>query len=128
MNDPNTISLNLPAKAEYVSVARLTASGISSSMGFDFDAIEDIKVSISEVLGKIIEKTGENRKISIIFEPRAEGLKIKFLTNDDTVSNVFDGEDDSFSLAIVEALMDQVDLQKNGEILVTVVKKLGKAV
>ena len=39
-------------------------------------------------------------------------MKIKFLTNDDTVSNVFDGEDDSFSLAIVEALMDQVDLQK----------------
>lgn len=73
MNDPNTISLNLPAKAEYVSVARLTASGISSSMGFDFDAIEDIKVSISEVLGKIIEKTGKTGKLASYLNPGQKG-------------------------------------------------------
>ena len=128
MNETNAISLNMPAKAKYVSIARLTASGIASFMGFDYDAIEDIKVSISEVLGKIIEKTKGTVQITIIFEPRADSLNIKFSTNGDNIPNVFDGEDDSFSLAIVEALMDQTDLKRNGQILMTIVKKLGKAV
>ncbi|NMA66004.1 MAG: hypothetical protein GX957_07145 [Clostridiaceae bacterium] len=128
MNNTNTVSLALPAKAEYVSVARLTASGISSFMGFDFDAIEDIKVSISEVLGKIIEKAKGTGQVTIIFESHADSLKINFLTDNDTVSNVFEDEADSFSLAIVEALMDETDIKKNDKILTTIVKKLGKAV
>ena len=41
------IELRLPFKAEYVSVARLTASGIASRIGFDIEAIEDIKVAIA---------------------------------------------------------------------------------
>jgi len=128
MKMPETVTLKIPVKAEYVSTARLTASGIASKIGFDFDAIEDIKVSISEVLGKIIEKQPEAEEIAILFENISDGLTIKFLLSDNTVSDIFDGDEDSLSLAIVNSLMDEIDMQKNGQNILTMVKKLGKAV
>ncbi|NLM73998.1 MAG: anti-sigma regulatory factor [Clostridiaceae bacterium] len=128
MKLPETVTLKIPVKAEYVSTARLTASGIASKIGFDFDAIEDIKVSISEVLGKIIEKQPEAEEIAILFENISDGLTIKFLLSDNTVSDIFDGDEDSLSLAIVNSLMDEIDMQKNGQNILTMVKKLGKAV
>jgi len=48
------IELTLPFKAEYVSVARLVASGVCNRIGFDIETIEDIKVAISEVCSKIV--------------------------------------------------------------------------
>ena len=128
MKLPETVTLKIPVKAEYVSTARLTASGIASKIGFDFDAIEDIKVSISEVLGKIIEKQPEAEEIAILFENISDGLTIKFLLSDNTVSDIFDGDEDSLSLTIVNSLMDEIDMQKNGQNILTMVKKLGKAV
>ncbi len=50
----DNIELVLPFKAGYVSVARLVASGVGSRIGFDIEAIEDIKVAISEVCNKLV--------------------------------------------------------------------------
>ena len=61
----DSIEIALPMKAQYVSVARLAASGIAARIGFDIDAIEDIKVSIAEVCNKLI-KFKENRVINYI--------------------------------------------------------------
>ena len=37
------IILTVPAKPEYVMVARLTSAAFASRLGFDIDQIEDIK-------------------------------------------------------------------------------------
>ena len=58
--DLSRFKLLLPLKAEFVSVARLTGSGIANRAGFDFDAIEDIKVVLSEVCNSLINDN-ENR-------------------------------------------------------------------
>jgi len=42
------INLKLPAKPEYISVARLTTSAIANRLDFRVDEIEDLKVSVSE--------------------------------------------------------------------------------
>lgn len=49
-----TVNLTIPMRAEYVSIARLTAAGVANRIGFDIEAIEDIKVSLSEVCNRII--------------------------------------------------------------------------
>ena len=41
--DEDIIELGLPINRAYVSTARLTASSIANRMGFDIEAIEDIK-------------------------------------------------------------------------------------
>lgn len=128
MKMSDTVSVLIPLKAEYVSVTRLTASGIASHMGFDFDTIEDIKVALSEVLSKIIEKRLSEERITIEFTNTGDGISIAFILANQTGLNLFDGENDNFALAIIQSLMDEVDFDQNENIVMTMTKKLGKAV
>ena len=49
------VELHIPADPQMSRVARLAASGFASLAGFDVDAIEDIKIAVSEVLLALIE-------------------------------------------------------------------------
>lgn len=50
MNEPfDFIEMKVPAKSDYVGVARLTASGLANRMGFSYEEIEDLKVAISKL-------------------------------------------------------------------------------
>ena len=42
-----TIKIEVTANPEYVSIIRLTVSGIANKVGFSLDEIEDIKVAVS---------------------------------------------------------------------------------
>lgn len=128
MRISDTVSILIPLEAKYVSIARLAASGISSSIGFDYDTIEDIKVAISEVLNKIIEKKLPEQRITIDFSNINDGIFITFKLPDYDISNIFDGTDDGFALAIISSLMDEADFNKKEHIVMTMTKKLGKAV
>jgi len=74
------VELLIPMRAEYVSIARLTAAGVANRLGFDIDAIEDIKVSLSEVCNRII-----NTQVNLTQESEAE-CKIVFNLSDDSIS------------------------------------------
>jgi serine/threonine-protein kinase RsbW len=128
MRTSDTVSLLIPLEAEYVSIARLTASGIANHAGFDFDTIEDIKVAISEVIGKVIEKKDSDDKLTIDFCFLDDGLEIDFKLAESDISELFDKDADDFALAIISSLMDEVDMQKKDKTVITMVKKLGKAV
>ena len=78
MKPLDTVSVIVPSKPEYVSVVRLTASGIASRMGFDIDDIEDIKVSISEVINRMIDKRISSDGIRIDFRLYSDLIRIDF--------------------------------------------------
>lgn len=46
--DGDIVELTLPARPEYVGVARLLVSGIANRLGFPYDDIEDIKLCVAE--------------------------------------------------------------------------------
>jgi len=120
------IELILPLKAEYVSIARLTVSGIANRMGFDIEIIEDIKVAVSEVCSKYVQKgssLAENFKI--IFSVSEDCLKIAFNSEDKSLKCIFSENDDEFAISILNALMDEVQLCiNNDEYLLTMSKYL----
>ena len=128
MNTMNTISMLIPLKAEYVSIARLTASGIASRMGFDIDTIDDIKVALSEILGKFIEKNTGADRVNVDFQCLDDGISITFKIPKQTIPELFDNDADNFALAIISSLMDEIEIEKQGNTMITMVKKLGKAV
>ena len=79
----STVVLAIPMRAEFVSIARLTAAGVANRLGFDIETIEDIKVSLSEVCNRIIntrKKTsnGDCLECKIEFISSSECLKIDF--------------------------------------------------
>lgn len=55
MQEYDYIEMKIPAKPEYVGVIRLTLSGIASRMGFDYDALEDLKIATSEAITNAVQ-------------------------------------------------------------------------
>lgn len=51
----SSIELRLPAKAEWVGVARLAIAGIASRLGLDMEEIDDLKLAVSEACNNCIQ-------------------------------------------------------------------------
>jgi serine/threonine-protein kinase RsbW len=118
MDNFDVIELKVPLKAEYVSIARLTASGISNRIGFDIDSIEDIKVAISEVCNKLITVGSNNKElVKILFRISKDKLTVIFDSDDESLKCIFSGSENEFGLSIINALMDEVELCSDRYIL-----------
>lgn len=105
------IEIKLPLMAEYVSVARLSASGIANIAGFDIEALEDIKVAVSEVCNKLVSNyKEEDKSFTIEFIVMPKRMKIIFKYEVETPLKLF-GEEDELGMAIIDALMDEIDLE-----------------
>ena len=128
MKPANMVSVFIPLKAEYVSIVRLTASGIANRIGFDIDTIEDIKVAISEVISKIIEKQLSNDRIGIDFNQLDDGMRVDFRLTESFPEDIFENEPDSFAFAIISSLMDEVNMKKDADILLSMTKKLERVI
>lgn len=103
------IELVLPMKPEYVGIARLLVSGVASRIGFDIDEIEDLKVAVSEVCNKLLSQTICNCKsYRIVAMPCSSGMEISFECDNRMLRKIFNDEEDSLSVAIINALMDKV--------------------
>ncbi len=127
MSEPkSTIELSLPFKSEYVSIARLTVSGVANSIGFDMDSIEDIKVCIAEICNKLV-RVGSSKAdcFRIIFNIYEDKLISVFDCNDKTLKCIFDNKEDELALSIINALMDSVELCTENY-LFSITKVLGR--
>lgn len=121
--DLDKVKLTLPFKAEYVSTARLLTSGIGNRLGFDIDTIEDIKVAVSEVCSKFIKiGSGSTDCYSIEFEVSCTGLNVLFYCDDSNLRCIFSEEDDGLGVAIINALMDEVEFCSENEYILSMFK------
>jgi serine/threonine-protein kinase RsbW len=122
-SDVAKIELVLPFKAEYVSVARLAVSGISSRLGFDIEAIEDIKVALSEVCNKLVTRGSMSAECyRIVFSVRQERLDIAFDSEDKSLCSIFRRENDELGISIIEALMDSLEISADGSYILSMSK------
>lgn len=110
------IKLSIPSKPDYISLVRLTTSGIAHSIGLNVDEIEDIKVSIGEAC--INSLTFNNlEEIILIFEVNKDRLSIKVnnvreITSDSEEVKEF--KELELGLLIIKSLMDQVNFNEFG--------------
>lgn len=127
MKRQDVIRIQLPQKADYVSLLRLSVSGIASRMGFDIDTIEDIKVAVSEVCNRIILLKPDSGEayFDITFHLFDTGFKAVFTVSNPLRKNMFEGESGDFSRAIISSLMDEFDITCEEECVITMVKNLG---
>lgn len=108
----DSIKLIIPSKAEYISVVRLTASSIANNIGMSIDAIDDIKVCISEAcMNAMIDQ----EEINITFNIYKGKLKI-FVNN--VLENKILKEDvpkrQGLGMLIIRSLMDEVAFTEEG--------------
>jgi serine/threonine-protein kinase RsbW len=128
---PDTFILSVPGKAEYVSTVRLAVSSLAARQGFDIEAIEDIKVAVSEACSNILchSEIGEERIYRVECAMHADRLEIAVLdegvgfdaaTYDGACETFADGEGGlhagGLGIYIIKALMDDVQVaSKKGE-------------
>lgn len=138
------IEMKLPAKSDYVSVARLTASGIANRMGFDYEAIEDLKIAISEASTNVVShaydesEQGEillgfsiyQDRIEIMVSDRGESFTSKDIKkglgpieNGEKTEELREG---GFGLFLIKALMDKVEVNNNNGVIVHMIKYLNE--
>ena len=110
MESHDRIAIKLPCKAEYVSVARLTASGVANRAGFDLDTVEDIKVAVSEVCSRIISVAENSSKhYEIDFNICENKLVINFSSDVKKIDRIFQDDEDGLGMSIIDAFMDDVE-------------------
>ena len=54
MNHP-VVRLAIPARSRYLRLARLTAAGIASDLGFSLQGVEDLRIAVDEACALLIE-------------------------------------------------------------------------
>lgn len=124
VEDQVKISLVLPGIPEFVSVARLTLSGIANRMGFNVDAIEDLKVAVSEACtnamkhGCNLEKDSyhvdyfvSNDKLIIDVRDKGRGFSVAEVGEPDLVNP----KENGLGLYIIRTLMDEVEVTSTNE-------------
>ncbi len=122
------IELSIPAQSQWVRVARLTVAGVAARQGFSVEAVEDLKVAVSEAInnaiqhGSALDENGEAANVCIALEPRAEGLWIvvtdggrlqQQLSLDKPVPDApsdADLPEGGMGLLLIRSLMDRVEL------------------
>lgn len=115
------ITLTLPSKAEYVSVARLTASVIANNMGFNIEEVEDIKVAVGEACnnavlhGKCDQDRFElnfaidDKKIIVEIKDTGNGFDFEEYKEPDLINP----RENGLGLFIMKSLMDIVEITSN---------------
>ncbi len=69
-----TVRLEIPARAEWVAVARLAVAAVASRQRFSVDDIEDIKLAVAESCTNAIQHGTPDGAISIVCEVSGDGI------------------------------------------------------
>lgn len=134
------VEIRIPAKPQYVSVIRLTISGLATRVGFLYDVIEDLKIAVSEAVTNVVQhaynddEDGEivigcalyTDKMEIMIADYGIGLnfeevksKIGPYREDENVFNLREG---GLGLFLMETLMDEVKVNNEGGVTVFMTK------
>lgn len=76
MRTISEVRLAVPAKPEYIGLARVTAAGLASRLGFTYDQVEDIRLAIDEVCFGLIGREGREGTLEVRFLVSPEGLVV----------------------------------------------------
>lgn len=117
------VSISLPCKSEYVSIARLSASVIASQMGFDIEAIEDIKVAVGEACNNAVIHSHSESTFDIAFKVLEQAFVCEvtdsgngFDLNEYHEPDLGNPKGNGLGIFIMKSLMDEVEVDtKSGK-------------
>jgi serine/threonine-protein kinase RsbW len=149
-----TITLRVPASAEYVDLVRVTLYGIAAKMGFSYEEIEDMKVAVSEACNNAVLHAYGSLPAGLASQAPDRPLlvEVRFIKRQDALSIVVKDNGQSFDvgnqakqpsplesgqsidelhvgglgLYLMQALMDHVEVHSDSGTEVILTKRLGR--
>jgi serine/threonine-protein kinase RsbW len=115
----DSVSITLPSKSEYVSIARLTASVIANNIGFDIEEIEDIKVAVGEACNNaVIHGNDLDSKFNIEFKILSDKFTVEVSDNgkgfeitEYSEPDLMNPKENGLGIFIMKSLMDEVEIK-----------------
>ncbi len=127
-----TVELRIPAKAEWVAVARLAVAAVARRLPFSLEEIEDIKLATAEACTNCIESDSEGTEIEITSRLDEDAVHVSVRDRGVTrmpESTAGDGtfqdgnRTEELGIFLIRALMDdvvcRVDAREGTEIAMT---------
>ena len=126
------VELKIPAKAEWVAVARLAVAAVASRLRFSVDEIEDIKLAIAEACTNCIQHGTPADQIEITSEVMSDEVRVR--VRDRGISQRLEALDrdngfaegrrtEELGVFLIRALMDdvsyRVDPREGTELVMT---------
>lgn len=98
------VELCIPSQAEYVTTLRLVTASIAQKMQFDVEAIDDLRVCVSEAINYLLPS---NDSIRICFREERDRLVIEICAKREET------HDEGYTLhrQIMETLLDGVETE-----------------
>jgi serine/threonine-protein kinase RsbW len=100
-----SITLEVPARPEYVHLVRLNASGLASRQGFSYEEVEDIRLAIDELCFTLIGPQGRHGTVRVTYREDGDGLEVDGVGMFDDPDPP-DGGLSGYSQQILAALVD----------------------
>ena len=116
------IELVLPADTRLVRVARLVASGVATTAGFDVDEVEDLRIAVDEVCTALVEG-GDGSPLLLGFD-LGDGEVTVVGSTKASGGVAFEPDRLALSRQILAVVVDEHDISANrGQISVRVNKR-----
>ena len=126
------VTLTMPAKTEYLILARLTIAGIAREVPMSESALADLKLAVTEACGNVARHAYPTAPGVVRVRFEATEGSIEVAVEDDgagSVAGEWDGHKDGtvpleegMGLAIIRAVVDEVEIVPRGDATGTVVR------
>ena len=108
------VKLNIPKSPGYISLVRLTTSGIAHNIGLNVEDIEDMKVAIGEACINSLTLS-DSEEIILIYEVKKDKLIIQVNNvRELALSELDQYKELELGLLIIKSLMDEVCFNEFG--------------
>ena len=99
----------MPASPPLLRVARLTAAGLASRLGFSFDEIEDVKIAVDELCFVLVGTSGREGTFSLTYRLEEDSLVIE---GESDVEGESEAGPSDLSVMILDAVVDEHRLDR----------------
>lgn len=104
-----TVQLTLPARPEFVRIARLVIAGLAGRNGFSYEDVEDLRIAVDELCYLIVGQIGHDGQILLTFTIRDGTLEVEGQGEAAVL------ELSPFSQRILNAVVDSHDIRAVGD-------------
>ena len=105
------VRLAVPASPEFLRLARVTATGLASRLGFTFDDVEDLRLAIDEMCFTLIGAKGRSGSIELVYRILDRALDVAGTIEADEIATP---ELSEWSDQILNALVDEHEVWGDG--------------
>lgn len=123
-NGAGTVELSIPAKAEYIVLGRLALTGLARSRALDPEILADLKLALTEACSNSIRHAYERDGVGTVelrYELEQDRLSVEVIDEgrgfdpDATPNTSGELDEGGLGIAIIRALVDELDIRSNGE-------------